>query len=106
MDGMKTTINNLLRIVSLTLGVTLMVAVANAQPAPSSNTSNEKAKETKAADSKTAKTAKPRKTETETTSVMTGEDAGNYTVTSTIEFGYRGLRVDGDNNKFKSDLNY
>src|SRR5205823_2276319 len=107
MDGMKTTINNLLRIVSLTLGVTLMVAVANAQPAPASNTSNEKAKETKAAtDSKTVKTAKPRKTETETTSVVTGEDAGNYTVTSTIEFGYRGLRVDGDNNKFKSDLNY
>ena len=110
---MKTTINNLLRIVSLTLGVTLMVAVANAQPTPAAKTSNGTEKETKAAtdskavtDSKAAKTAKTKKTETETTSAITGEDAGNYTVTSAIEFGYRGLRVDGDNNKFKSDLNY
>src|SRR5438045_5953085 len=77
MDGMKTTINHLLRIVSLAMGVTLMVAVANAQPAPASNTSNEKAKETKAAtDSKAAKAAKARKTEAETTSAITGEDAG------------------------------
>src|ERR1051326_4309057 len=108
MDGMKTTINNLLRIVSLTVGVTLMVVVANAQPAPAAKTSDGKEKETKAAatDSKAAKTAKARKTEAETTSAMTGEDAGNFTVTSSIEVGYRGQRVDGDVNKFKSDLNY
>jgi len=37
---MKTTINNLLRIVSLMVGVTLMVAVANAQPTPAAKTSN------------------------------------------------------------------
>src|SRR5437763_15079740 len=85
MDGMRTTINYLVRIVSLTLGVTLMVAVANAQPAPAPNTSDGKAKDTKAAiESKTVKTAKPTKTGTKNTSGMTGEDAGNYTVTSTL----------------------
>lgn len=35
-----------------------------------------------------------------------GEDAGNYTIISSIEFGYRGLKVDGDLNKYRSDLNY
>jgi hypothetical protein len=49
---------------------------------------------------------KPKATETPTTSSQTGEDAGDYTVTGTIEVGYRGLRVDGDLNKFQSDLNY
>src|SRR4026209_2447326 len=38
--------------------------------------------------------------------VDTGEDAGDYTVISSVEFGYRGLRVDGDLNKYQSDLNY
>ena len=31
---------------------------------------------------------------------------GDYTVTSSIELGYRGLRVGGDLNKYQSDLNY
>ncbi len=35
-----------------------------------------------------------------------GEGAGDYTVISSLEFGYRGLRVDGDLNKYQSDLNY
>ena len=35
-----------------------------------------------------------------------GEGAGDFTVISSIEFGYRGLRVDGDLNKYQSDLNY
>ena len=35
-----------------------------------------------------------------------GENAGDYTVISSIEFGYRGLSVDGDHNKYQSDLNY
>jgi hypothetical protein len=35
-----------------------------------------------------------------------GEKAGDYTVISSVEFGYRGLSVDGDFNKYKSDLNY
>src|SRR5688572_20493688 len=35
-----------------------------------------------------------------------GENAGDYIVTSSIELGYRGLSVDGDHNKYRSDLNY
>src|SRR5678815_3260345 len=35
-----------------------------------------------------------------------GEKAGDYTVISSVEIGYRGLSVDGDFNKYKSDLNY
>lgn len=38
--------------------------------------------------------------------VEAGEKAGDYTVISSIEFGYRGLSVDGDLNKYQSDLNY
>jgi hypothetical protein len=35
-----------------------------------------------------------------------GKDAGDYTVISSLEVGYRGLRVGGDLNKYQSDLNY
>ncbi|HYV10472.1 MAG TPA: hypothetical protein VE980_06240 [Pyrinomonadaceae bacterium] len=36
-----------------------------------------------------------------------GNDSmGDYNVISSIEFGYRGLSVDGDHNKYRSDLNY
>jgi len=38
--------------------------------------------------------------------VEAGEDAGNYIITSSVESGYRGLSVDGDLNKYQSDLNY
>ena len=38
--------------------------------------------------------------------VAAGDDAGNYTVISSLEFGYRGTAVDGDRNKYNSDLNY
>lgn len=38
--------------------------------------------------------------------VEAGEDAGDYTVISSLEFGYRGISVDGDVNKYRSDLNY
>src|SRR5262245_58501128 len=41
-----------------------------------------------------------------TAPVKTGDDAGGYTITSSIEFGYRGLSVSGDHNKYQSDLNY
>ncbi len=44
--------------------------------------------------------------ETVPTSTNTGEDAGDYTVVGSLELGYRGLRVDGDHNKYQSDLNY
>jgi hypothetical protein len=35
-----------------------------------------------------------------------GEQAGEYMVTSSLEFGYRAIRLDGDVNKYRSDLNY
>jgi len=35
-----------------------------------------------------------------------GEKAGDYTAIGSVEFGYRGLSVDGDHNKYQSDLNY
>jgi len=35
-----------------------------------------------------------------------GDALGDYSVISSIEFGYRGLSVDGDHNKYRSDLNY
>jgi hypothetical protein len=38
--------------------------------------------------------------------VQAGDNAGAYTIISTLEFGYRGLAVDGDLNKYQSDLNY
>jgi hypothetical protein len=49
----------------------------------------------------------PKKSDAPTPSATeTGEDAGDYVVTSSLEFGFRGLRVDGDENKYRSDLNY
>src|SRR6185503_20923742 len=40
------------------------------------------------------------------TPVTAGEDAGDFMVISSLEVGYRGLRVDGNLNKYQSDLNY
>jgi len=42
----------------------------------------------------------------DSTPAESGEDAGDFTVISSVEFGYRGLSVDGDHNKYQSDLNY
>ncbi|HVS80096.1 MAG TPA: hypothetical protein VHE60_00005, partial [Pyrinomonadaceae bacterium] len=91
---MKKNITNTLHIVTgLALGITLLMGVANAQqPSPSPSPKKSDAKKAAA--------------EAETTSAQTGEDAGNYTITSSLELGVRGLRVDGDHNKYKSDLNY
>src|SRR5215208_8045924 len=36
----------------------------------------------------------------------TPDRMGDYLVVSSLEFGYRGIAVDGDQNKFQSDLNY
>ena len=106
---MKTNISNLLRTVSgLALGLALAGAVS-AQPATTASTKTPEAtKDSKKSEpGKSPEAKKPaKKTETVPTSQSVGEDAGNFTVTSTIEFGYRGQRVDGDVNKFKSDLNY
>ncbi len=74
--------------VRLTVVLTLLLAVASAQqPSPSPSPA-------------------PKKAEAEATPVEAGEDAGNYTITSSIEIGYRGTAVSGDANKYRSDLNY
>lgn len=42
----------------------------------------------------------------DSTATETPDKMGDYLVVSSIEFGYRGLAVGGDQNKFQSDLNY
>src|SRR3984893_1167160 len=42
----------------------------------------------------------------ESSYVEAGDDVGDYTIISSIELGYRGQRVAGDLNKYRSDLNY
>ncbi len=109
---MKSNATKMLRFLSgLALGLMLMAGVTNAQPSPAPAQSPEPQKFTdpkkpaKSTDSK--KAAKPdESTDTIPTSETVGDDAGDYTITSTIEFGYRGQRVVGDVNKYKSDLNY
>jgi len=105
MDGMKTNSTNLVRMIfGLTLGLMLSAGAANAQPAPANDNSG-KAAETKKAQ-KAADAKKAKKPEMTPTYDSVGEDAGDFTVTSTFEVGYRGIRVGGDVNKYKSDLNY
>jgi len=92
---MKSNVKDMLRILWGSMLVLVMMSGAAAlvsaqQPTPTPKKTD-------------AKKAAPR---AETTSAQTGEDAGDYTITSSIEFGYRGIRVDGDVNKYKSDLNY
>ena len=48
----------------------------------------------------------PTKSDSSDTPPDQGEKAGVYTAVGSIEFGYRGLSVDGDFNKYQSDLNY
>jgi hypothetical protein len=48
----------------------------------------------------------PQQPDSSVTTPEQGEGAGDFTVISSLEFGYRGLRVDGDLNKYQSDLNY
>ena len=74
------------------IGLLLLASVASVTKAqqPAASPSPKQAAEAKA----------------ESTVVEAGEDAGDYTVISSIEFGYRGLSVDGDLNKYQSDLNY
>jgi hypothetical protein len=89
---MKNNATNILcRLAQLALGLTLLMGVVSAQqPSPSPLSTTPKKAEAKPSDAP----------------VEAGEDAGNYTIISSIEVGYRGLRVDGDLNKYRSDLNY
>ena len=93
---MKSNVKNMLRILSGLMLVLVMAAGAAIaeQPTPTPTPTPKKTD---------AKKAGP---PAETTSAQTGEDTRDYTITSSIEVGYRGLRVDGNLNKYKSDLNY
>ena len=86
---MKNNTTNVLRtLAQLALGLGLLMGVVSAQQ-PTPSPTPKKAE------------AKPQNTPTEA-----GEDAGNYTIISSLEVGYRGQRVGGDLNKYRSDLNY
>jgi hypothetical protein len=84
---MKSNVKNMLRVLwGPTLVLMLLAGVAVGQtPTPTPKKSDAK---------------KP------ATTTEAGEDAGNYNIISSIEIGYRGIRVDGDLNKYRSDLNY
>lgn len=107
---MKTkTTSFLLALPALLLTLALMASVAMAQTESASTKSLEaKSNATSDSSKKTEpkKSDKAKKSETIPTNVDTGEEAGGYTIVSSIEFGYRGLRVGGSENKFRSDLNY
>ncbi len=103
---MKSNLKNLTRILSeLTLVLILAAGIAYTQSTPVSSNSPDPNKPVPKKSTDPRKTI-PKKTEAEPTSATVGEDAGNYTIVSSIEFGYRGLRVGGDLNKYQSDLNY
>ncbi|HKC62981.1 MAG TPA: hypothetical protein VKB86_05060 [Pyrinomonadaceae bacterium] len=76
-------------LMGLALGLALVaVNISAQQPSPSPKKDSANAKTQSSADSEV------------------GDDAGNYTIVSSMEFGYRGLKVDGNLNKYRSDLNY
>ena len=92
---MKSNTIKRLRIISeVVLGSLLIAGVAHAQ----TTSTDDKAK------AKTTTSAT--KTDTVPTSTTTGDDTGDYIITSTFEVGYRGLGVYGDERKYRSDLNY
>src|SRR6185503_9576669 len=75
-----------LRIIGLVLVVIVMAGLAAAQQSSASPA--------------------PKKNDSTDTPAESGENSGDCTVISSVEFGYRGLSVDGDHNKYQSDLNY
>lgn len=87
---MNSKATHMLRVLlGLALGLALLAVVTRAQqptPTPSPQ---------KSAD------AKP-----QSSTPKAGDADSPYTVVSSIELGYRGLSVDGDINKYQSDLNY
>ncbi|HSE15516.1 MAG TPA: hypothetical protein VLB46_00600 [Pyrinomonadaceae bacterium] len=85
---MRTQENFPLRIFGLILVLMVASVAAAQQTSPSSSSPSSPSKKTN------------------DTPVAAGEEAGDFIVTSSVEFGYRGLSVDGDLNKYQSDLNY
>jgi len=89
---MKTNVKNALRVFPGLLAFLLMAGLATGQQIMNSP-------------KKLPSPKKPDETKTEPI-VEAGEESGDYIVTSSVEFGYRGLSVGGDLNKFQSDANY
>src|SRR5215204_920197 len=89
MDEMKSKVTHVLRVLLGLLTATALTALTATaqQPSPSPQQKDAAAK-------------------TQSSTPADGEGAGDYKVTSSIELGYRGLRVGGDLNKYQSDLNY
>jgi hypothetical protein len=83
----------------LALGLTLLVGVVSAQDSSNGNKSKDN-------DNGVKPVSKTNAAHTGDAVTPTPESAGDYTVVSSIEFGYRGIRVGGDEDKYKSDLNY
>ena len=81
--------NILSTVIGLALGVAGLTNVATAQQ-PSHSPTPKKSPAAK----------------TQSSTAEAGEEAGNYIIISSIEVGIRGLRVRGDDNKYRSDLNY
>lgn len=81
----KNSSNHVLLLTAMALALSLAVVTRAQQPSPSPS---------------------PKATTQASAPVETGDDPGDYTVISSIEFGYRGLQVAGDLNKYESDLNY
>jgi hypothetical protein len=93
----------------LILVIVLMAVAIRAQSTtPSTASAGSKSTETTASKKSTEpkKDSKPKSsTDTVPSSATAGDDAGDYKIVSSLEFGYRGIRVDGDQEKFRSDLN-
>src|SRR5215208_3122798 len=89
MDEMKSKATHMLRVLTglLTASALSALTATAQQPSPSPQQKEAAAK-------------------TQSSTPKDGDEAGDYTVTSSIELGYRGLRVGGDLDKYQSDLNY
>lgn len=74
-----------LHLIGLVIALSMTVAAVAQQPSPSPS---------------------PAKSDSPDAPTESGEKAGDYTAIGSLEFGYRGLSVDGDRNKYQSDLNY
>ena len=88
------TMKRLRMVPAVVLGLLLFGGVASAQPSSGDDKSKSKS------------STPTKKADTTPTSTTTGDDAGDYIVTSSFEVGYRGLGVYGDEMKYRSDLNY
>lgn len=81
---MKSNVTKMLRMLTLALGLALLACSVSAQQ----------------------ETTTAKNTDDKSQTPATKAEESGYTIVSSVEIGYRGLRVDGDINKYQSDLNY